>query len=135
MRTLVRLTLSLEPAGQLADAEDPAIHKETLTQDVDEFDDHFLARAGRLLAFLKSLQMPGSPDSEGPAGEPPPAACTQCGAPEARATCQFELGGHAGRCGRALCRSCVRRGPTDRDLCASHADLVAREARRSRTRE
>lgn len=52
--------------------------------------------------------------------------CSNCKTAGAQHTCQFELAGSkAGqRCGRELCRKCVRRSLANQDLCAVHHRLV-----------
>jgi hypothetical protein len=51
-------------------------------------------------------------------------ACSHCGSPS-RLTCQFPLAdGTDQRCGKPVCRMCVRRVVTDRDLCPTHYGLL-----------
>jgi len=58
--------------------------------------------------------------------------CSNCGAANARQICQFELtGSKTGQCcNKPLCRTCVKRAVTDRDLCPPHYKLIMQSSGR-----
>ena len=56
-------------------------------------------------------------------------ACSNCGTPNARLTCQFPLADKPDQCcAKPLCQMCVKRAVTDRNLCPPHHALITRSS-------